>query len=69
VTVVAAAREPSPPSGLYDKPPGARTFPRAVLDPASRSPPLLLRLTAAGGKALEPLLRDLKVGASPAADG
>jgi hypothetical protein len=44
-------------------------FPRTVVDPAGRSPPLPLRLTAAGGEALERLLRDLKVEASPAADG
>jgi hypothetical protein len=69
VIAVAAAYDSSPPSGLYNKPPEARAFPRTVVDPAGRSPPLLLRLTAAGGKALERLPRDLKVEASPAADG
>jgi hypothetical protein len=65
VIAIAAAYDSSPPSGLYNKPPGARAFPRTVVDPASRSPPLLLRLTAAGGKARERLLRDPKVELSP----
>jgi hypothetical protein len=49
---------------MYNKTPGARAFPRTVVDPAGRSPPLLLRLTAAGGKARERLLRGLEVEAS-----
>jgi hypothetical protein len=68
VIAVAAAHDASPP-GLCNKSPGTRAFPRTIVDPASRSPPLLLRLTAAGGKVRERLLRDLKAEASPAADG
>jgi hypothetical protein len=55
VIAVAAAHDASPPPGLCNKSPGARAFPRTIVDPAGRSPPLLLRLTAAGGKARERL--------------